>query len=148
MPNYPWGEFRPCLEEDKGRGEILPRLNMYTKRYIWPGTRANSTQEQNSPQGQVIRVAYPLEWGVQNESITRNRVLPVTSLLFQKFCFSVRTLCKELIWCATYQNVHIYSFRKRWSFIWQRTFPVSILKNNLQKTITFFKNSVEEKNHD
>ena len=37
--------------------------------------------------------------GVQDGPITKNGVLPVTTLflLFRKFCFSLRTLYKELI---------------------------------------------------
>ena len=38
-----------------------------------------------------------IEWGVQNGPVTKNGVLPVTALFFQKFCFSLRTSCKELI---------------------------------------------------
>ena len=31
MLNYPWGEFRPCLEDrrNKGRGEISPWLLVF-----------------------------------------------------------------------------------------------------------------------
>ena len=32
-----------------------------------------------------------IEWSVQNGSFTKNRVLPVTTLFFWKFCFSLRT---------------------------------------------------------
>ena len=49
---------------------------------------------------------------VRNEPITKNGVLTVTTLCFWKFCFSLRTSYKELIWCANYQNVHIYTFCK------------------------------------
>ena len=38
-----------------------------------------------------------IEWGVQNEPITKKQALPVTNFFFRKFCFSLRTLCKELI---------------------------------------------------
>ena len=39
-----------------------------------------------------------IEWGVQNgPSITKNEVVPVFTVLIQKFCFSLRTLYKELI---------------------------------------------------
>ena len=38
-----------------------------------------------------------IEWGVQNGPITKNVVLPVSSLFFRKFCFSIRTCYKELI---------------------------------------------------
>ena len=58
----------------------------------------------------------------------RTEFLPVTTLFFWKFCFSLRTSYKGLIWCANDPNAHIYNFRKHWSFIWQYFFPVSILK--------------------
>ena len=73
----------------------------------------------------VIQIA----WDVQNGSITKNGVLPVTTFFFRKFCFSLKTLYKELTWCTNYPNVHIHTFRKRSSFIWECFFPVSILKS-------------------
>ena len=36
-----------------------------------------------------------IEKWVQNADITKNRVLPVTTLFFSKFCFSLRTLIKS-----------------------------------------------------
>ena len=68
-----------------------------------------------------------IEWWVKNESILRNRVLLVTTLFFWKFCFSLRTSFKELIWCTNEPKAHIRTFCKRWSFIWQCFFSVSIL---------------------
>ena len=65
-----------------------------------------------------------IEWGVQNGPTTKNGVLPT----FRKTCFCLRTSYKELIWCNNHPNVHIYTFRKHWSFIWGCFFPVSILK--------------------
>ena len=38
-----------------------------------------------------------IEWGIQNGPIKKNGVLPVTTLFFGKFCFSLRTSYKELI---------------------------------------------------
>ena len=38
-----------------------------------------------------------IEWGVQNEPITKNEGLAVTTFFFRKFCFSLRTSYKELI---------------------------------------------------
>ena len=38
-----------------------------------------------------------IEWWVQNGTITENGDLPVTTLFFWKFCFSVRTSSKVLI---------------------------------------------------
>ena len=68
-----------------------------------------------------------IEWWVQNGPITKNGVLPVTTLFFWKFCFSLRTSYKKLIWCTKGSNDHVLTFRKRWSFIWRWFFPVSIL---------------------
>ena len=36
--------------------------------------------------------------------------------IFWRFCFSLRTSYKELIWCTNDPNVHTHTFRKRWSF--------------------------------
>ena len=70
-----------------------------------------------------------IECGVQNGSITENWVLPVTTLFLRKFYFTLRTSYKELIWCTNHANVHIHTFRKRWSFVWSCFFPASILKH-------------------
>ena len=61
--------------------------------------------------------------------IKKNGVLPVTTLLFWKFCFSLRTSYKELTWCNNYLNVNIHTLRERWGFIWGCLFPVSTLSN-------------------
>ena len=74
-----------------------------------------------------------IKWWVQNGPIKKNRVLPVTTLFFWKFLFSLRTSYKELIWCANYPNVNIRTFCKRWIFLWRCFFPVSILKVVLNK---------------
>ena len=63
------------------------------------------------------------EWGVKNRTITKNGVLPVTTLFFQKFYFSWRTSYRELIWCTNHSNAHIHTFWKRWSFIRGCFFP-------------------------
>ena len=54
-----------------------------------------------------------------NGHIIKNGVFPVTTLFFWKLCFSSRTSYKELIWCTNDPNVHIHTFRKRWSYIWE-----------------------------
>ena len=64
---------------------------------------------------------------VQNGTITKNGVLPVTTLFFWKFCFGLRTSYKELNWCTNYPNAHIPTFCKHWSFIWRCFFLESIL---------------------
>ena len=69
-----------------------------------------------------------INWWLQNGPITKNGVLTVATLFFLKFCFSLRTSYKELICCANNPNVHVCTFCKRWSFIWQCFFSGSILK--------------------
>ena len=61
-----------------------------------------------------------IEWGLKNGPITENGVLPVTNLISWKFCFSIRTSSRELIWCTNYSKVHSCTFRKCSSFLWQR----------------------------
>ena len=41
---------------------------------------------------------------------TKNGVLPLTTLFFKKFCFSLRTSYKELIWCTSDPNARICTF--------------------------------------
>ena len=38
------------------------------------------------------------------------------NIFFSKFCFSLKTSYLKLI-CSNYSNIHIYTFRKHWSFI-------------------------------
>ena len=58
----------------------------------------------------------------------KERSFSITTLFFWKFNFSIRTSYKELIWYTNYQNNHIFTFRKRLSFIWGCVFSASILK--------------------
>ena len=70
------------------------------------------------------------EWWLQNGPIRKNGVLPVTIFFFfffWKFCFSLRTFYKELIWCTNNPKAHICTFCNRSSLIWRWFFPVSIL---------------------
>ena len=41
-----------------------------------------------------------VEWGVQNGPITKNGFLPNNYFIFWKFCFSLSTSFKGLIWCC------------------------------------------------
>ena len=52
-----------------------------------------------------------IEWGVQNGLIKKNGVLPVTTLLFWKFCFSLGTSHKDLIWYYTHTHTHTHTHR-------------------------------------
>ena len=63
------------------------------------------------------------EWWVQNGPITKNEVLPVTTLFSWKFFFSLRTSYEKLIWCTNDLNAHIPSFCKRWIFYLTVFFP-------------------------
>ena len=58
-----------------------------------------------------------IEWGVQDGPMTKHRVLPLTTLVFRKKIFSLRTSHKELIWCVRHPDIHIHTFRKRWNFV-------------------------------
>ena len=50
--------------------------------------------------------------------------------IFWKCCFNLKTFYRELIWCLKDPNVHISTFCKSWSFIWQYFLPASILKQH------------------
>ena len=66
---------------------------------------------------QIKRMLRQIEWWVQNGPITKKGVLPVTTLLFSKFCFNLKTShYKELIWCTNDPKVYVHTFYKRWSF--------------------------------
>ena len=47
---------------------------------------------------------------------------------FWKFCFSLKTSYKELIWCINNLNIHIHTFCKRWNFIWDKVFKSRLSK--------------------
>ena len=64
-----------------------------------------------------------IEWDVQNGPITKNGVLPVTTLFFENFVSIERTSSNELIRCTNYPNVHIHTFRKSWSSYLKVLFP-------------------------
>ena len=80
-----------------------------------------------------------LEWWVQNGSIAKDGVLSVTTSLFWKFCFILRTSFKELIWCTNWPNAHIRTFCMRCSLIWRCLFyceyPWNVFLNELLDVI-------------
>ena len=80
-----------------------------------------------------------IEWGVQNGPNRKYEVLPTPAISFGKFCFSLRTSDKELIWCTNYPNFHIYTFNKSMTFIWVCFFAVSNLNrvNNPHSTLNW-----------
>ena len=61
----------------------------------------------------------------------------LTTLLLWRFCFSLRTSYKELIWYTNDPNAQIRTFCKRWNFVWRRFFSVSILKSIATRTSIF-----------
>ena len=58
-----------------------------------------------------------IEWGVRNGPITKNEVLPVTTFLFENFASVQDLLIMSLFDVPITQMSHIYTFRKRWSYI-------------------------------
>ena len=51
-----------------------------------------------------------IKWLVQTGPITQNGVLPLTTLYYRKFCFSLRAFHKELIGCTNDPNAHMQTF--------------------------------------
>ena len=68
----------------------------------------------------------------------KGRNLASNYFVFLKICSRVRTSSKELIRCTNYTNVHIHTFRKRWSFIWKCFFLASILNVKVNVMLCFF----------
>ena len=83
--------------------------------------------------------SFPYKTAMSEANVQTNRIVstkwtfygffPGGTLFFWKFCFSLRTFYKELIWCTNDPNVHICTFCKSCSFIWRCFFPVSVLKS-------------------
>ena len=85
-----------------------------------------------------------IEWWEQSGPITKNGVLPVTTLTFWKCYFSLKTSYKELISCTNDQYAHICTFCKRFSFISWCFFPVIILKDKTPSTSKKKKKMIQE----
>ena len=78
-----------------------------------------------------ISMLRKIEWWVQNNPIAKNEVLPVTTLFFLKILFQFKNLLEKLIWCTNAPNIHIHTFRKRWSLPWGCFYLwVSLILNN------------------
>ena len=71
-----------------------------------------------------------LKWGVQIGPMQMTDFFPVATLYFRKFCFSLGTLYKELIWYINHPNAHIHTSWKSLSFTWGCFFPVNILRGS------------------
>ena len=88
----------------------------------------------------IANTLFPCKTAISEANVKPNRMVStkwtyhkerrfaINFFIYLKFCFSLRTSHKELIWCTNDPNAHIPTFRKRWSFIWRCYFPVSILK--------------------
>ena len=99
--------------------------------FMWQFVKMLKTDHFNTKLPYKKPILRQIELWLQNGPTTKNGVLPVTTIFFWKFCFSLRTSYKELICCTNNPNTHICNFCKRWSFIWRCFFPVSILKGTL-----------------
>ena len=113
--------------------QFYQKRNLFQKTGIPIFSWKNQDWKRNiSVQNCPVRSKYSdkrqIEWEAQDNLITKNGLLSITTLFFRKFCFSLRTSYKVLIWFTNHLNVHIHTFRKRWGFIWGCFFPVSILK--------------------
>ena len=114
--------------------QIFENLNLFLKKLEYPFLVENTKIENASfPCKIVISEANvkTIECWLQNGPIGKSEALRVTILIFWKFCFSLRTSYKELIWCINDLNAHIPIFCKHCSFIWRCFFLVSIL--NIEK---------------
>ena len=70
------------------------------------------------------------KWTYQKErNFASNYFIFLKILLQFLFQFYFRASYKELIWCINYLNLHVFTFWKRWSFIWWCFCSVSILIN-------------------
>ena len=106
--------------------EMLKNVNILTLRQTFRKTKTIFKKldyrflvESNKNKTHHFHIKLPLqkpmlkqtEWWQQNWPITKNRVLPVTNLFFWKFCFSLRTSYKELIWCTKCAHVRTFCIR-------------------------------------
>ena len=72
----------------------------------------------------------------------RDRSFASNYFIFWKFCFSLGTPFKELIWRTNYPNIHIQTFCICWSFIWRCFFTKSYLDDMVICVISTFFNLV------
>ena len=91
----------------------------------------------------IDNITYPYKTALSEANVKTNRMrsakltyhkersFACTTFRFRKFCVSVATSYIELILCTNHPNIHIHTFRKRWSFTLGCFFPVSILKIDL-----------------
>ena len=117
-----------CFQYFNFETDFLENENLFQKAFLDESIKIENTSfPYKLPyQKSMLRQT---KWWLQNGPIKKNEVLPITSLYFWKFCFSLRTSYKESICYTNNRNANICTFCKRWSFIWRSFFPVSILKS-------------------
>ena len=120
------GNFE-CFHYFKYEIKFLKNKNLFFKK-LGNSFVVNSTTIESVTSIQNWPITSQIEWGVQNGPTTKNAVLPISTLFFWKFYFSIRTCYKELIWSTNYPNVHIHTSWKRWNFISGSFFTVNILE--------------------
>ena len=85
----------------------------------------------------IEKASFPYKTAISEANIKTNRMESTKWTYHEersfasnyfKFCFSLRTSYKELIWCTIYPNGHIRIFCKPWSFTWGYFLPVRVLK--------------------
>ena len=71
----------------------------------------------------IENISFPFKTALSVANVKTNRMATTKWTLLKEWSFA--------IWCTNYPNVHICTFRKRWSLILGCFFPVSILKKLL-----------------
>ena len=125
--------------------EILNVFNALTLKQIFWKTKTffkNLGYRFSVESIKIENESFPYKTAISEANVKTNRMVSTkwtyhkersfasNYFIFWRFCFSLRTSYKELIWCTNNANAHICSFWKRWSFIWRCFFPMSILKAN------------------
>ena len=108
----------------------------------------------------IENASFPYKTAISDPDVKTNRIVSTkwtyhkegsfanSCLIILRFCFSLRTSYKELIWCSNDPNAHIATFCKHWRFMWRCYFLVSILKcsqKQLERTFFWFHWLTEKK---
>ena len=80
-----------------------------------------------------VTCQYPMLRQIERTKWTyqKGRCFASNYFIFWKFYFSLRTSCKELIWCTNDPNVHIHPCREQWNFIFESASPLWASLNNI-----------------
>ena len=108
--------------------QIIWKTKMFFKMLEYPFL-VESTKIENASVPYKKPMLRQIAWWVKVGSITKNRVLPITTLIFWKYYFSLGTFYKKLIWCAKDPNAEIRTFCKCCTFVLGCFFLLSILKS-------------------